>query len=32
LKRIREENRVLLERDLAVYRQQKLNDRMRRTS
>jgi len=30
LKRIREENRVLLERDLAVYRQQKLNDRMRR--
>jgi hypothetical protein len=30
LKRIREEQRVLLERDLAVIRQQKLNDRMRR--
>ena len=30
LQRIREEQRVLRERDLAVYRQQKLNDRMRR--
>jgi len=30
MQRIREEQRVLLERDLAVYRQQKLNDRMRR--
>jgi hypothetical protein len=29
-RRIRNEQRDLLERDLAVYRQQKLNDRMRR--
>jgi hypothetical protein len=29
-KRIRNEQRTLLERDLAVYRQQKLNDRARR--
>jgi hypothetical protein len=30
LRRIRAEQSTLLERDLAVYRQQKLNDRMRR--
>jgi len=30
LRRIRNEQRTLLERDLAVYRQQKLNDRARR--
>jgi cytochrome c-type biogenesis protein CcmH/NrfG len=30
LRRIQHEQRDLLERDLAVYRQQKLNDRMRR--
>jgi hypothetical protein len=30
LRRIRDEQRTLLERDLAVYRQQKLNDRARR--
>ena len=30
LRRIRNEQRALLERDLAVYRQQKLNDRARR--
>jgi amino acid transporter len=30
LKRIRNEQRTLLERDLAVYRQQKLNDRAKR--
>ena len=29
LRRIQQENRDLLERDLAVYKQQKLNDRMR---
>ena len=29
LRRIRTENRTLLERDLALYRQQKINDRMR---
>jgi prepilin signal peptidase PulO-like enzyme (type II secretory pathway) len=32
LRRIRAEQSTLLERDLAVYRQQKLNDRMRRTN
>jgi cytochrome c-type biogenesis protein CcmH/NrfG len=31
MERIREEQRVLLERDLALYRQHKLNDRMRRS-
>ena len=30
LRRIRQEQRTLLERDLAVYRQQKLNDRAKR--
>jgi ABC-type Fe3+ transport system permease subunit len=30
LRRIQNENRAMLERDLAMYRQQKLNDRMRR--
>jgi drug/metabolite transporter (DMT)-like permease len=30
LRRIRDEQRTLLERDLAVYRQQKLNDRAKR--
>lgn len=30
LRRIQREQRALLERDLAVYRQQKLNDRLRR--
>ena len=30
LRRIQHEQRDLLERDLAVYRQQKLNDRMKR--
>jgi len=30
LRRIRNEQRTLLERDLAVYRQQKLNDRAKR--
>lgn len=29
LRRIQSENRAMLERDLAVYRQQKLNDRMK---
>lgn len=31
LRRIQSEHRTVLERDLAMYRQQKLNDRMRRT-
>jgi hypothetical protein len=30
LRRIQSENRAMLERDLAMYRQQKLNDRMRK--
>jgi hypothetical protein len=30
MRRIQSENRAMLERDLAVYRQQKINDRMRK--
>ena len=32
MRRIQSENRTVLERDLAMYRQQKLNDRMKRGS